>query len=51
MKNKSKKKVIKPANPLNVFLVLIAVIVLKVWNVNLDAWFGLAMSIYIIINK
>lgn len=35
---------------LKTFLVLIAVIVLKVWNVNLDAWFGLAMSIYIIIN-
>jgi divalent metal cation (Fe/Co/Zn/Cd) transporter len=26
------------------------VIILKVWNLNLDAWFGLAMSIYIIIN-
>ena len=31
-------------------LVLISVVILKVWNLNLDAWFGLGMSIYIIIN-
>ena len=31
-------------------VVLAAVIVLKIWNINLDAWFGLAVSIYIIIN-
>lgn len=35
---------------LKTFLVLLSVIILKVWNLNLDAWFGLAMSIYIIIN-
>ena len=32
------------------FVVLIAVIILKVWNVNLDAWFGLGVSVYILIN-
>lgn len=32
------------------FLVLISVIIFKIWNINLDAWFGLALSIYIIIN-
>lgn len=32
------------------FLVLIAIIIFKIWKVNLDAWFGLGMSIYIIIN-
>lgn len=32
------------------FLVLIAIIIFKIWEVNLDAWFGLGMSIYIIIN-
>lgn len=32
------------------FFVLIAIIIFKVWNLNLDAWFGLAVSIYIIIN-
>ena len=32
------------------FVVLVAVVILKVWNVNLDAWFGLGVSIYILIN-
>ena len=32
------------------FLVLIAIIIFKIWEINLDAWFGLGMSIYIIIN-
>lgn len=31
-------------------VVLAAVIILKVWNINLDAWFGLGVSIYIVIN-
>ena len=35
---------------LKTLLVLISVIILKVWNLNLDAWFGLGMSLYIIIN-
>lgn len=30
--------------------VLVAVIILKIWNLNLDSWFGLALSIYIVIN-
>ena len=32
------------------FVVMVAVIILKVWNINLDAWFGLGVSIYILIN-
>lgn len=32
------------------FVVIISIIILKVWNLNLDAWFGLGVSIYIIIN-
>lgn len=35
---------------LKTFFVLIAVIIFKVWELNLDSWFGLIMSIYIIIN-
>jgi len=31
-------------------LVLLTIIIFKVWNLNLDAWFGLGMSLYIIIN-
>lgn len=32
------------------FVVLLAVIILKIWKINLDAWFGLGVSIYIVIN-
>ncbi len=32
------------------FVVLIAVVILKVWKINLDAWFGLGVSLYILIN-
>ncbi len=32
------------------FLILVAVILLKLFNINLDAWFGLGLSIYIIVN-
>lgn len=35
---------------LKTFLVLVAVIIYKIWNLNLDSWFGFAMSIYIVIN-
>lgn len=35
---------------LKTLFVLIAVIIFKVWELNLDSWFGLIMSIYIIIN-
>lgn len=35
---------------LKTFLVLVAVLIYKIWNLNLDSWFGLAMSVYIIIN-
>lgn len=32
------------------FVVIISIVILKIWNLNLDAWFGLGVSIYIIIN-
>lgn len=31
-------------------VVLISMLIFKIWNLNLDGWFGLAVSIYIIIN-
>ena len=31
-------------------VVLLAVIIIKIWNINLDAWFGLGVSLYIVIN-
>lgn len=35
---------------LKTFFVLISVLIFKIWDLNLDSWFGLAMSIYIVIN-
>lgn len=32
------------------FVVIISIVIFKIWGTNLDAWFGLGVSIYIVIN-